>query len=357
MNKAMLKWVLAQQEEAVLYDLAIATNCKVKGFREITRNNIKQIRPQVMNELQKTTKVMRLKAGLRKHINQCLTEEAVKDIRKLNRDELLELVNTGKYSLINILLALTTGEVEDSEEAEALFAFISDSGNLARYEPQTGIVQNQGEEPASIETAVPAMESIIRDLEERLSQEKLKAVKLDEVMKELREKRKAEVQEWKKERKTHTEEIKALKIELENKEKQITEQADDIAGLKEEVSNLQEEVKRLITELKTKTVDAANLISPQDQQIANLTPSPKKVVLLGEGVHESFLHTPQYDVELVGNGQIEDFLQRESHSEEIWMLSFQISPPKQRKLKSVLKEKTIKEFLTLVELQSYLNKR
>lgn len=145
MNKVMMKWVLTQQEEAILYDLAIATACKVKGFREITRNNIKQIRPQVINELLKKTKAVRLKKGLREHINKMLTENVVKDLRLKNQDELLGLIATKKLRMADVLVALVTGETEQATLAESLFASIRDQGNLAHYEPRRDSVPNQGE--------------------------------------------------------------------------------------------------------------------------------------------------------------------------------------------------------------------
>lgn len=352
-NKVMVKWVLTEQEETVLYDLATATDCKVKGFREITRNNIKQIRLQVIKELQKTTKAVGLKTELQKHINKRLTEEIVKDLRVKNQEELLAIIDTKKYSLSDVILALMTGEVEQAVLAEALFTSISEQENHAQYEPKTDSNPEMGEEPATIETAAPLASPFIRELEEQLSQEKDKVVQLDAILKELREKRKEEVQEWKKERKTYTEGIKTLEIEVENKRKQVMELEAVIVGLRAEVTELQVEVKSLTKQVETKTSEANKLLTQPDNSI----PNKMKVVLLGEEVNESFLHTPKYAVKLVGNGEIEDFLQCGSQAEEIWMLSFQISPPKQRKLRKAFTNNNFKEFATLVELQAYINKR
>jgi len=354
-NKTILKWILTQQEAAVLYDLATATACKVKGFREITRNNIKQVRPQVMNELQKTTKAARVRLELRKHIDNKLTEEVVKDLRAKNQEELLELIHTKNYSLADILIILVTGDEDQSALADALFTSISEQGSLAQYEPQADSIQEQAEEPAAMETTAPSSEPLVRELEEQLFQERDKVIQLDAALKELREKRKIEVQEWKKERKTYTEEIKKLATELDDASKQGMEQEAVIIGLKAEVAKLEAEVKGLAkqAETKTKTPEAGQTLT----QVVHLAPNKMKVVLLGEDVNESILNTPKFEVELVGNSQIEDFLQRGSHAEQIWMLSFQISPSKQRKLRNAYTGSNFKEFATLVDLQSYINKR
>lgn len=349
----MVKWVLTEQEDAILYDLATATACKVKGFREITRNNIKQIRPQVINELQKTTKAVRLKKELQKHINKVLGEDAVKDLRVKNQEELLKLIDTKKYSLEDVILALMTGEVEQTVFAETLFTSISEQENLDQYEHQTDLNPEPEEEPETIEIDAPPGEQYIRELEEQLSREKDKSVQLDTTLKELREKRKAEVQEWKKERKTYIEDIKTLKTEVEKKIEQVMKQDAIIVKLRAEVADLQVEVNSLAKQVETKTAEANKLLTQPVNPVLN----KMKVVLLGEDVNRSLLQTPKYAVELVGNSQIDEFLQHGTEAEEIWMLSFQISPPKQRKLRNAFTDNNFKEFATLIELQAYINKR
>ncbi|MFX3633234.1 MAG: hypothetical protein ACE3L7_15220 [Candidatus Pristimantibacillus sp.] len=353
MNKILVKWVLTQQEEMVLYDLATVTACKVKGFREITRNNIKQIRPHVINELQKTTKTVRLKTELRKHINKVLTEGVVKDLQVKNQEELLELIDTKKYSLADVVIALITGEAEQAVLAETLFTSILEQESLVQYEPQTNSIPEQGGEPVTKETVAHPSEPFIRELEEILSHEKDKAVQLGLALKELREKRKSEVQEWKKERKAYIEEIKSLKTEVENERKQVVEQETIIVGLMDKMAKLQEEVKSFTKQVETKTAETNKPLT----QPVNPTLNKTNVVLLGEGVNESILQTSKYAVELVGNSQIEDFLQCGIQAEEIWMLSFQISPSKQRKLRNAFTDNNFKEFATLVELQAHINKK
>jgi hypothetical protein len=46
------------------------------------------------------------------------------------------------------------------------------------------------------------------------------------------------------------------------------------------------------------------------------------------------LNHAKIDIELVTNSQIEDFLQQGQVADEIWMLTFQISPKKQRKVRN-----------------------
>ncbi|GFN32956.1 hypothetical protein [Paenibacillus xylaniclasticus] len=353
MNKAMMKWVLTQQEPAALYDLANVTDCKVKGFREITRANIKQVRSQVIHELQKPAKTVKLKVGLYQQVLNTLTEEVVKELREKKQDELLELIDTKKYSPADVLLALITGEAEQLALAEALFQTISEQETMAENEPQADSQHDQEKEQAVIETAAPSLEPIVRELEEQLAQAKDKAAQLEAALKELREKRKTEAQEWKKERKGYTEEIKALRTELEHTSGQAAWQEAVIAKLQAEVIQLQEEVTSLTEQAEMKT---AEIIQPPAQP-ASPTLSPMKVVLVGEYINESILDTPKFDIELVSNNQIEDLLRRSVEAEEIWMLSFQISPSKQRRLRNACKDNSFKEFATLVELQSYINKK
>ncbi|WP_339818784.1 hypothetical protein MKZ15_23775 [Paenibacillus sp. FSL R7-0216] len=353
MNKLMMKWVLTEQEDAVLYDLASTTACKVKGFREITRNNIKQIRPQVVNELQKGTKAVKLKKELQKHINEMLTEEVVTDLRVKNSEELKGLIDNKKYKLADVLLALITGEAEQVVLAESLFNSTSEQRNLSQYEPQTDSISDLQKEHKIIEKDTRFADTFILELEEQLSKEKDKSCQLEKTLKELREKRKAEIQEWKKERKRFIEEIKTLNTEVENKNKQITEHKDAIDRLRGEVDELQVEIRDLTKQVEMKTTRANKLPA----QPVNPTTNKMKVVLLGENINESLLQTPRYAVELVGNNQVEDFLHQESQADEIWMLSFQISPPKQRKLRNAFPNNNIKEFATLVELQAHINKR
>ncbi|GIP39845.1 hypothetical protein J31TS4_31250 [Paenibacillus sp. J31TS4] len=352
MNKQMLKWILGELDEAVLLNLAVVTATKVKGFREINKSNIKLVKPQILNELQKPTKAARLNGGLRHYIIKTQQEDDIKSLRQKNQEELTELIMSNTYTLSDVLIMLITGDDKEYqlELAERLFTSMFQEGNnLVQVESSMDETTDGNEDIFAAQAEIAAeAEKKIQKLEEQFLKEKEKNRDLQTIIDELRAKRKTESQEWRKERKTYTDEIKGLKSELETKGTKLEQHEVLINRLKGEIDSLNQQ-------LLHSSIPILDTIFAQTEQ---LQPHKKpRVILLGELIPSSIMNTPKLNIELITNSQLEDFLKQDVQADEIWMLSFQISPQKQRKVRNAIEHNKYIEFATIPELQTYINKR
>lgn len=135
----MLKWILTQLDDATLITLSTATATKIKGFREITKSNLKLTKPQILTELQKPTKAVRLRDGLRRYVEKKLTEDDITSLRERTQEELEELISNGSHALLDVLIVLMTGEDEEqqlvlADVADQLFTALSPGDNGAKQD-------------------------------------------------------------------------------------------------------------------------------------------------------------------------------------------------------------------------------
>src|SRR5690606_26288067 len=184
--------------------------------------------------------------------------------------------------------------------------------------------------------------------------------KLQSTVDELRAKRKTESHEWRKERSELTESLNAITSELERQKADLEKKTADYDSLSDECNSMKEQIKELTDRLEQrKPVLLSTLLQNNAATEAVQEPPMKsnKVILLGETIPSSILKNTKVDIELIANQQIEDFLKAELRVDEIWMLTFQISPQKQRKVRHAFTPEQLIEFATIPELQTYINTR
>jgi DNA repair exonuclease SbcCD ATPase subunit len=196
----------------------------------------------------------------------------------------------------------------------------------------------------------------IKKLEELVAKEKETNQFLQDNIDELRMKRKTESKEWRKERTEYANQIKELTTEIQRIKTEYEQLIEDHKKVTEERNRLTQQIKELTKKLeKSKSVLT---IHPKNEPEPQQPPArTNKVILLGESIPSSSIVRAKFDIELVTNSQIEDFLQQGQTADEIWMLTFQISPQKQRKVRNAVGQDQLIEFTTILELLSYINTR
>ena len=244
----MLKWILSQLDDTVILNLAAATNTKVKGFREITKSNLKLVKPQIMNELQKPTKTVRLKSGLLRYVTEKLEEDDIKSLREKNEQELREAIENDTYSLLDVCIALITGDEEEQrpELAEQLFTSLYEEENSAEQPEEPENTDAKDEQLAAIEAEYTKK---LEKLEEQLVKEKEKNRIHQDTIDELRAKRKAESQEWRKERNEYADQINVLTSKLEQKQAELEKQLEENSRLTDEGNIFKQQIKELTDKL------------------------------------------------------------------------------------------------------------
>jgi hypothetical protein len=350
----MLKWIFSQLDDTVLFDLANKTNVKVRGFRNITLSNLRIVKPQVVNEMQNPKKAIRLKSGLQQYLHKKFNEEEIKSLRSSNEQELKAAIANNKYVVVDVCIALITGEAEEQrhELAEQLYLSWSqkESGDAQVEKPEH---QEAKEEQWAAKEAEYIQK--LRELEEKVTKEKETNQYLQDMIDELRMKRKSESKEWRKERAEYANQLKQLTSEIQQIKTEYEQLIEKNKKVTEERNKLTQQIKEITKKLEiSKLVHSHFLIEPAPKPQQPLVRT-KKVILLGESIPSSIMNRAKFDIELVTNSLIEDFLQQGQTADEIWMLTFQISPQKQRKVRNAIGHEQLIQFSTILELQSYIN--
>ncbi|MBG9794045.1 hypothetical protein ABD76_16650 [Paenibacillus dendritiformis] len=334
MNRQMMRWILQQMEESVLIEWAGSDKITIDGFR--TRKFNKNIKIVKINLINKLIAKGKLFDHMKEYIEKMFPREKISEICNMGEQELFHLYHDVPFEF-SLMMLITRPETDFAEKANRLFELIRNQNHLVDRKMSSSL-EEKGDDSELL-----LVEEKLRKLDEKLKQEREKITQYEKTIKELREKRKEESKEWKKQRTTYMEEIGALKRELGTKNEAMEQQKQEMQELYFKLDQMQAQLSQ---------VASSSDYSAHENGTSGS--SRRKVALLGDEIKKSIIDTSKFEIKQITNSQVEDFLRHESNSDEIWMLTFQIAPKKQRKVRSVYQGTKLIEFGTIDQLQAYL---
>ncbi|WP_026676301.1 hypothetical protein [Fictibacillus gelatini] len=349
-EKAVWKWIFAHMDANDLAYLAEDTNLQLKGFRKKTlQKNVVFMKPQIIKGFLESKGLQKVKKSIRDHVKECKECSAYLQMKE---EELAKLMES-EEKRIGLLKVLLASEDEKKQKAGKKLFY-----ECIANEQEHGIKVDEPEEVADEE--VHALKKTIKDQEVKLNKKEKKIAELQQQLSKKENEWKKEKAKWEKERKelqkmvqSKSEEFKKLgesyadklaHLEKSYKEK-LANAKNQIEGYKLEMDHIKEQYKAL----KMATEEAA--AGTANGQVAS-----KHIALIGNAKNWS-MH-PNHQLTLIGSEQLDEWLESEEswdEYDEVWLLKYDITPGRFRKLKNQIEKGHLKEFQTMNALAKYVD--
>jgi chromosome segregation ATPase len=375
-SKPLLKWLFEQMSDEDLVKMAVETQMQVPGFRQISHDNVKRVRPLIVRNMSnKVAKSRTYLDGLVKESKDLL------HLRGKTEPELLAELEAGK-DIKDVLMALVSSkEKEHQNLAESLFAALSASGQLAAYEQNIQELRESEKKQEEVQEA----DNYEKRCEELTKQVKKQSEKIRELQQQ-KDALEGQRQAWETEKNQWQKQLRELKAQLKSSsqqeketerqkkweeerakyEQQIQSKDDLLKSWKVQMEQLMEENNRLRLELErmkqvTETPEELHVEVAAAQETEESLPENRmKVVLVAKPNRrlEELKRSPHYAIELFAVDKIDQLIQKGALSgvEEVWVLKLDAPLDKQRKIKRSVGEPRLREFSNFLEIKGYAYK-
>lgn len=369
MEKEIWKWILETFTDERIANLALSFGIKIPGFRQINpqQKNFKMVRPRIIQEAlhqrnaQKLTKFFQSAAK---------KQPEIESLRGKSLEEQLQAVEKGLTPSILLGLLLSSEEEEDQARAREIYIKLIEEERLELLEKQVdekmemaeNIEGEQGETFKHLQNELKLAHQQIEKIEKKLKRFEQKNEELKSQETQAQTKLKNERKQWKEEKKYLLHEVQTLKAEqgsLKNKitsvssekeslQKKLEKQRETLKIKDDEISRLHALVLKLNTDLEK--IPSSHLIPEAKQKI--------KVAMIGNPKNNHLQMYKKYDLTIIEATEIQEEKNRTvlNSSDQVWLLTYKTPRSIQKKAKSIVKEKQMKEFSTFLDLENYMLK-
>jgi hypothetical protein len=351
-------WILNELDETYLLMFVNATGIKINGFREISPNNIKQNKSKIISELLEPRKFPKTKSLLIKYIEKIYDQEKIEQIKLLPLTDLESNIRDKEHQLVNILIVLIfCGEQREHSIARDLYnSILQDTASTAEDVP--GRLIKKSGQTLSPEKEQVSFEKKISDLEKKNYELSKKNTEYQTELHELKAQQKKEQQEWKKNKKLSSDEIKEMNKVLEGYQMELKEHEANLVNAHLEISKLKSE----LTE-KDKTIKETLEVAESEKEkttrqfIQNIENKSYKIAILGQININTLKKSEHVEFQVIHDEEINYLIDNKTGFQEFWMVSFQFSPQKQKKIRNAFQNEKFFAFSNIEQIQEYMRKK
>ncbi|BCB02142.1 hypothetical protein [Bacillus sp. KH172YL63] len=359
MEREKWKEVFSSLSDEELVEMIGIWDLKVKGFRNINKDNIKVVRKMAITEALKVKNLKLIKGFYNVMAKSDSDEEdkTEKSIRDLTLEELIESYSNGKE--LHILLGglISSEEEKHHQTAEK---FISEILNENKVKSLEELTLNEDSVGGSEEDPNKENKSVNSDLEKKFEKVELKNQKLQKQNNEWEQKYINLKKEYKEEKQLWIKEKAQLQHEMGKEKSDLEKQIGEFESLRMENRKLQEEIKELKAEKahlhaqmlnSHKEVALATTVSEKYEVENNgitqvlMIGDPKNKIIKSSNNPKLCVHEP--------NGAIEKI--DSNNFDEIWILEYLVSPQMKRRIMKKYKDK-VRSFKDFTTLRNFLEK-
>ena len=376
-EKEIWKWILDSFSDEGIASIADSFGIKIAGFRQLNsqQKNFKMIRPRI------------IKAALHQRHAQKLTDffnsidedqTEIESVRKKNTEELLQLVEEEIQPSMLLGILLSSDEKENLVKAEKIYTQLKDQEKLDLLERQADEMESnvdnddetENKTLANLQEEFKAAKQIIEKLDKRIKkfEQKMDELKSKDAMNQVALKN--EKKRSKEEKNTLIQEINGLKGEIGNLKHQEKSTSSEKASLQKKLDNQtgtlklkNEEISRLnalVLKLQSDLEKHENLKETTAHIEGNLDQVNQKVkvALFGDPKNSRIKNYHKFELTIIEGTEV---LEEKTHialdsSDQVWLLKYKIPRSTQKRVRSLLKGKQLKEFTTFIDLEDYMLK-
>jgi len=340
LSRQVWKWIYEMMSDEDLVGLANAARVKVPGFRNVTVEQSRILRPRLIQSMSTGKDLTRVKQAMDDHATEC---ERCSSYRHKTQPELLQDIDSGDNPIKVLTSLLTSADSGKQMLAELLFETLQSSGRLADMTNKVAEVRREIDLHEAIHSNLmkqnDEQSKMIKKYEERIGKlEKAEAIfnetkaQLDEKIKQLHANLEEQLEQMEEERARWEEERAGLLSQLAEKQA-LLDQKSWVASAVVEVAA---------------DTEASDGLSAESGQ-ASKTP----VVLVGKS---PTVASANYEIKTVEVHQVEQAFEQNlfQEADQVWVLTYEAPLGTQRKLRRGVERERLREFHTLKELQRHI---
>lgn len=340
MSRQVWKWIYEMMSDEDLVGLANAARVKVPGFRSVNIEQIRILRPRLIQTMSTGKDLTRVKHAMDEHAMEC---ERCSSYRHKTQAELLQDIDSGDNPIKVLTSLLTSSESGQQMLAELLYENLQASGRLNELANRAAEVRREIEVHEAIHGNLmkqnDEQSKLLKKYEERIGKLEKSEASFNETKAQLDEK------------------IKQLHANLE----------EQLEQMEEERSRWEEERALLLRQLEEKQalLDQKSWVAPASVEVAadaevsngrsgemgqdGRTP----VVLVGK---LPSVESENYEIKSVEIHQVEQAFEQNlfKGADQVWVLTYEAPLGTQRKLRRGVDRERLREFHTLKELQRHI---